>query len=189
MGIRLFTRLWLVRKKDNSSEQLNAKGKKIRCFDRKVDPNIIANITTIRTGFNKEKTKLKATLANHVRIEAAETEDYLKKGTIGYYWRYLTQFDHNRWCRHIMMYGRTFTHSFEPIVYDESEIDYEQKSSKYWKNNFELHDCLLPYSTFTNFEQEPHANYLNYHEEDYDYGVIIAALDMNKVKEAKPKKE
>ena len=176
-------------KKDNSSEQLNAKGKKIRCFDRKVDPNIIANITTIRTGFNQEKTKLKATLANHVRIEAAETKDYLKKGTIGYYWRYLTQFDHNRWCRHIMMYGRTFTHSFEPFVYDKSETDYEQKSSKYWKNNFELHDCLLPYSTFTNFEQEPHANYLNYHEEDYDYGVIIAALDMNKVKEAKPKKE
>ena len=176
---------YIKEKKNNSSEQLNAKDKKILCFDREVNATVVANITTIRTGFNKEKTKLKATLANHVRIEAAINKDYLKEGTVGHYWRYLTQFDHYRWCRHIMMYGRAFTHSFEPIVYDESVKDYDQKSSKYWKNNFALHDCLLPYSTFTNFEKEPEANYLNYHEEDYDYGVIVAALDMNEAKESK----
>ena len=125
-----------------------------------------------------EEIHLSHSLANYCRIVSSKDNDYLSPLKVGYYWWYLTQFDHNRWCRHLMMYGRSFTKDF-PINAFENTREGREKNTKYWKNYLRLHDCLLPYSTFTNFNSEPKTDYLNYHEEDYDYGVVVAALGLD----------
>ena len=122
-----------------------------------------------------------ATLANYERIKAfKEGKDlFLAKNKPGYYWRYLIQFDHYRWCRHMMMYGRSFTKVFEPQINDDSVE--QDKNDKYWKNRLLLHDCLLPYSSFNDYKNPPvMTEYLNRSEEDYDYGVVVAALELDK---------
>ena len=127
----------------------------------------------------------KATLANYERLlsTAIDEKDYLAKDSVGYYWRYLIQFDHNRWCRHLMMYGRGFIQSFDKIIYDKEENKKDGDHEKYWKNYIRLHDCLLPYSSFTNFNTKPTADYLAYSEEDYDYGVVVAAIGLDAKKD------
>ena len=156
----------------------NASGedKEVAYFNLEVKKPFFENIKSIETSSRCDD-KLKVSLANFERIKMCKGKDtYLKKDTAGYYWRYLIQFDHMRWCRHLMMYGRTYTDKFEPSVYDNPNDS--NKNEKYWKNTLLLHDCLLPYSSFTDFSKAPKANYLAYHEEDYDYGVIVGALDL-----------
>ena len=77
------------------------------------------------------------------------------------------------------MYGRSFTKVFEPQINDDSVE--QDKNDKYWKNRLLLHDCLLPYSSFNDYKNPPvMTEYLNRSEEDYDYGVVVAALELDK---------
>ena len=124
---------------------------------------------------------LPMTFANYYRLMSTFDEKY-RNGPCKT-WYYLSQFDHIRWCRHMMMYGRAYTELFEPIFMGENDkiVAKAKVDEKYWKNIYKLSDCLLPYSRFPNYltDESVTADYLVYGKEDYDYGIILALYSIN----------
>ena len=163
-------------KKDYETENIdNEQHKKTIIFFKETVANKTFYDNLPKKLLIKDKT-INATLANHERIIAFNegAKEYLKPGSLGYYWRYLIQLEHHRWSRHIMIYGRAFTSSYKSVSNKKLDGD-----SDYWKNRVLLHNCLIPYSSFTDYHEQLEAKYLPYKAEDYDYGVIIASLNMN----------
>ena len=154
---------------------------------------------------SNEKHHIKANFVNYKRLIGYKSDLTYE------IWRYLAQFEHSRWCRHIMAYGRTYTKDYEPSIAPTERAKSKQENEKrknknknYWKNNLKLHCCLIPYSNDPKYDpiqnnnfKKP--NYLEYYYEDFDYGCVIVALDFvnknkvpekgNKEKEKKCKKK
>ena len=158
--------------KNPTSEDIKKGKDKSPLYFNDVEHNQYIENLKILGGFDGNRPQ--ATVANFERIKSINDTNYLVKGKSGFFWRYLIQFDHNRWARHLMTYGRSFIKEFKDKVYPDTKKSSDQQ--KYWKNYIRLHDCLLPYSAFTNYHAKPNAEYLPYSEEDYDYGVILAAI-------------
>lgn len=142
-----------------------------------IDEATKKNIESI---FDKDKQCLKSTLQNYMRIKTRLNNEYTTSTEeAGYYWRFLSQVDHIRWCRHTFVYGKAFA---KPIIkkdlFNENEGKNEAVGIKYWKNYLKLHPCLLPYSDFTDYSKEAKANFLGYKEEDFDCVVVAAAIEV-----------
>ena len=157
-----------------------------------IQKNIIA---TRNSGLDEKKRDknelLPQSFASYFRFRSAfnynEEDANCYFNRIGKYWYYFAQFDHNRWCRHMIMYGRSYSSNFRPIYESEETREKYSKSkdSKYlekrWKNIYLLSDCVIPYSSFINFNEKAATlfNYLRYHEEDYDYDIFRKAYRVN----------
>lgn len=169
-------------KKELTEQDYKDEKDKILYLNNKLPVDLITNIKAV-VGYQFDEDRPRATMANYSRIQAYSNKDYLAKDKAGYYWRYLIQFDHNRWCRHLMMYGRSFIKEFKKSVFDKSENKKGTDNEKYWKNSIRLHDCLLPYSKYVDYTTKPVCDYLKYGEEDYDYGVIVASIGLDAKKD------
>ena len=121
--------------------------------------------------------KLSGSFANYQRYLSKINPDYLSHGSSGWHWRYLVQVEHIRWCRHQIMYGTLYTKEYFKVIPDK----------KYWKDYLKLHTCLLPYSSYDDFNKKlteenkkcGYADYLPYSDEDYDYVMIFESLKMS----------
>lgn len=172
------------------------KKKGVAHFDRVIEKTLLKNLSDIdEIVTSNEKKQVKVNFANFRRI------NYDGTSLSNYFWRYLIQFEHSRWCRHMMIYGRTFTNVYAPKIYIQKPKDYKEmtanelkdekrlsKANKnYWKNILKLHTCLLPYSKEinlkTNVDVVKNMKYLRYQDEDYDYGCVVVALNLEMVNE------
>ena len=132
--------------------------------------------------FNKNNTKQKAlplSFAHYHRLNCLLNDKYFDE--VGVIWYYLAQFDHMRWFRHMISYGRAYTKSFAPKVASNNIDPTDSGNQKIFKNIYKLSDCLAPYSKLLDFKnlakQPKNPNYLAYHEEDYDYSIMLNYLN------------
>lgn len=174
----------LVSKEIENKKYFIFKGKNAETIQQ----NILA---TLKYENDVEKDKrinlLPQSFASYFRFRSAYSIKYFEE--CGQYWYYLAQFDHNRWCRHMMMYGRSYTNFFVPAYESKDFVDaYKEKEEndngieKRWKNIYLLSDCVIPYSSFVHFDNKAASmpNYLQYHEEDYDYNIFLKSYKVNK---------
>ncbi len=93
-----------------------------------------------------------------------QIDDNVKKGLGTYtpYARYLSQVEHNRWCRHKWLYGALYTDAYG--------------NSEYYDKTFlGFHKDLVPYTK--DGKPSEGNDYLNPSKETYDYAIILKALD------------
>lgn len=169
-------------KKKNDCVYTNNYGQHCLAFDNIIEDETLKNNLLEIFKNSGSNMKINASIANYERIINFNNAK-LNKSDADYYWRYLIQLEHSRWARHMMIYGRTFTKDYkiiQEVVLKNNQI--KDLSKKYWKNNLKLHACLLPYSELQNFHSKQFnkdGKYLKYTEEDYDYGSIVVALNLD----------
>lgn len=179
-------------KKREDCEYTNNYSQHCLAFNNVIEDETLKNNLLEIFKNNGPDAKINASLANYERMINFNNTT-LNKCDADHYWRYLIQLEHSRWARHMMIYGRVFTKEYK--IRQEGVLENNQKNNlpkKYWKNNLKLHACLLPYSKLQNFhskEFNKDGRYLKYSEEDYDYGSIIVALNLDESDEINNKKE
>lgn len=81
----------------------------ILCVVENIDSKIIENFKAIYETTNTiEGCRIKMNFANYKRLLDDNIFDDLNN-----IWRYLVQFEHSRWCRHMMIYGRAYTKEYK----------------------------------------------------------------------------